>query len=183
MVMPIYIEMEFTKPNLCSMRAWNRLLKEAHQRQGRYWRDVLLPRHFKPDAKGKYHHQPRSAQYIRRKIKAAQIGKCLEGGMTDNVYTGTLRDLFSKTGVITATPTRVRIALKGPRYIGMIPDKSNQPNKAKEILTVADDEVQTLRDIVMDTVADGLDSRAQEEFFGPPRKITVDEGVIAHFHD
>jgi hypothetical protein len=115
-------------------------------------------------------------------MRLARVGKVLEGGIVDNVYTGTLRDLFLRTGVITATPTRVKIALKGPRYIGMIPDRSNQPNKAKEILTMLDDEIETLKDIVLDTIGDGLESRAKEEWFGPPRTMNVDESSIAFFH-
>jgi hypothetical protein len=182
MVMPIYIEQEFSKPELCSMRAWNRVLRESHQRQGRYWRDTLLPLHFRPESKEKYGHQPRTAQYIRRKMRAAAVGKCLEGGVVDDVFTGTLRDLFLRTGIIYATNTRVRISLKGPRYIGMVPDKSNQPNKAKEILTMRDEETETLRDIVFDTVADGLSGAAQEEFFGAPRKMNIDEGILSFFH-
>ena len=64
-------------------KEWDKALKQGFAAATKLWKEKFLPEHFKPEAKGKYHHQPRDSAYLIRKIKLAAIGKVLEGGLVE----------------------------------------------------------------------------------------------------
>jgi hypothetical protein len=148
MVVPILIDVvEKPADAGISARAWAKALKSAHLAAGRFWQRELLLRHFKPGAKGRYQYQPRARAYIIEKLRLAKVGRVEEGGQVDLVFSGTLRQFMQETGRINAYPTRVTIRMDGPRYIGMVPRNTRQPNKAQEILSITDDERASIREV------------------------------------
>jgi hypothetical protein len=137
-----------TRPPEVKLREWNNIMKEANAAQGELWHDEMLPDHFTPDAKNRYHHQPRDPRYIKRKIRMSEHGIVKEHGLVDNVFYGHMRKMLREGAIVRPYPTRVTIRMIGPRYVTMRPYKSNQPNKAAELTTVTPDEEQRLADKV-----------------------------------
>jgi len=148
----ILIEFEITEREAAFMsaRGRNRAYKAAHAAVGRYWHEHFLKRHFEQDARGRYGYQARTAGYIRRKIREAEHGKVLEGGLVDLVYTGLLREYLSNTGVVHAYPTSVTIRMAGPHYMTVVPFKSGQPDKQKEVKTITREERDELNIVFAD---------------------------------
>ena len=132
------------RPPEASVRAWDGICRAANQEMGTLWHTQMLAPHFTPQAKGIYHHQPRSRGYLLRKQRMAAAGKALEGGLVDNLLTGLMRSSLEAAGLVRAVPTRVIVTMIGPRYCTMRPYKSGQPDKAKEITTITDAEEKRL---------------------------------------
>lgn len=149
-----------------AVRRWNEIGREAHRAGAELWQDEFLARHFTPEAKTRYHHQPRRPKYIKAKARAAARGFALAPDI-DNLYTGRLYHNLQSTAAIKAYPSRATISMIGPRYITMRafqgdhsaafqagwtygkgehfqPTAGLQPDKKKEILTDTDDEVEQI---------------------------------------
>lgn len=150
------LQMLEQRPPEASIRAWRGITRAAYEEAGAHWHREILPRHFTPDAKGRYRHQERTRKYLIRKLRLASIGKVEGGGLIDNVFTGQMRRLLLGVGVVRAFPSRFSITMPGPRYVAMKPFKSNQPNKAAEIITVTPDEDREISQIVGRSVTAGL---------------------------
>lgn len=131
---------------------WRRALKKGFEAMARLWRDKFLNRHFKAEAKGKYHYQPRTRGYMIRKMKLAQVGKVRDGGLVDLVFTGLLREFVTGTVRISATAEGATARMQGPKYLWMVPKNNRQPDKAKEILEMADDEILEENELAQSTV-------------------------------
>lgn len=135
-----------------SKRGLNNAMRKGHDQAGKFWHRTLLPLHFTKRAKFKYGHRPRQRAYVKRKEALARKGlpfrrggQPIQGdGRIDNVLTGFMRDALTGIGIVRAFPTRTSINMTGPRYITMRPYKSNQPDKAREILRVTDQEEQRI---------------------------------------
>ena len=161
--------------------AWRNIMREAHADQGEHWHRTMLPDHFNERAKFRYHHQARTKGYKQSKKRAAQRGgdkrgPVLMGGVVDNVRSGVLMRALTNVASIRAFPTRVTVTMYGPRYISMKPNRfnggrngkgSNQPDKAKEILTTTLDQQQELAKVLDDSVTRRLNQ------YRAPRTITI----------
>lgn len=136
--MPIALRGEILFEGLPAMsrRDRNELLREVHKQMGRFWHNELLPPHFTRTAKSKYRHKLRTIGYRKKKKKLAEKGIVKGGGEVDNLFTGLLKESLEGVGTVKAYPKRATIRMTGPRYITMRPYRSNQPDKAGEILRV-----------------------------------------------
>lgn len=153
----LLIRTTISQENFPSKRAWDRARTRAHADQGSHWHQHLLPKHFQPDAKTRYQHKPRTEKYIKRKKRLAKIGKVKYGGEVDNVATGFMERILTSSASIRAYPSRVTVGMPGPRYINMRPHKSNQPDKAAEIIRVTDAEAKELEKVLDDSLIRSID--------------------------
>lgn len=131
----------------------------ANNKAGQEWHAEMLPDHFKKDAQKKYNYQRRTSKYLAWKKKKwasrrpLKNGQYIEGsGETDNVLTGDMRDLLTRTAVVRGYPTRVTVQMDGPRYITMRVYKSNQPKKLEEIQTTTPQERERLAKVMDDSL-------------------------------
>jgi len=115
----------------------------------------MLPDHFKKSTQGKYGYAKRSPKYLARKKKRwasrrpLKNGQYIEGsGETDNVLTGDMRDMLTRSNIVRAFPTRVSVNMEGPRYMTMRVYKANQPDKLKEISTTTQQERELLAKVM-----------------------------------
>lgn len=164
MPLPILTTVTIEPPIKASKRAIKEATREGHRKQGETWFREMLKDHFIPSARQRFHHKPRKRTWIKRKIKAAQRGEAIKGGLVDNVFTGLMERLLTSHRSIKAFPTRVTITLFGPSYIRMQPRDPNKPHKAAEIFTVARDQEQRLTDV--------LDRVTHKELASVPGKET-----------
>jgi hypothetical protein len=132
-------------------RQLGKYTKAAHQEIGYRWQIDMLPRHFTSAARSIYRHKPRSRKYEQRKRQLAGRGLVQEGGNVDLVFTGLTKRLMRQRHQVQAFPSRVTIKMLGPSYLRMRPNKSNQPDKAKEITTVTAEEEKKLTAIGSET--------------------------------
>jgi hypothetical protein len=117
-----------------SGRAIQRLMKEVHAEVGQHWFDRMLKDHWASGAAERYGYQPRSAKYLRQKIRAAKKGKALAGGVVPLLYSGLLRVNITQWAAIHAYSTRVSVVMHGPKYVSMRPKKAgHHPNMGEEI--------------------------------------------------
>lgn len=121
-----HIRAKTTVTDFPSKRAYTKAMREAHQAQGIYYHTELVPGHFKVGASDKYAYARRSSKYLERKRRMWERrsrlpnGQYVEGsGLTDLVLSGDMRDQVTKKSVIRPYPTRVTIAMDGPRYMVM----------------------------------------------------------------
>lgn len=135
------------KPFDVTVRAWPKMQRQANMDMGSYWYKHFLPRHFRYDAKEKYHHQKRTRGYMIRKQRMAAKGKAIAPGTVDNMLSGASRDAMLASVVIRAFPTRATVNMVTPSYFQMRPYKNNQPNKGEEIARVTADELQKLNEV------------------------------------
>lgn len=119
-----------------SGRAIQRLMKEVHHEVGQYWFDRMLKDHWASGAAERYGYQPRSAKYIRQKVRAAKKGKALAGGVVSLLYSGELRERIKEYADVRAYSTRVSVVMRGPKYVSMRPKKPGHPNMGEEITAV-----------------------------------------------
>ena len=103
-------------------------------------RSHALPRHFREGNRRRYNHKARTAAYKKQKRRLARRSKVERGGRVDLVYSGLLESLVTRHHIVKAFPTRATINLQGPRYVTMRPKDPTKPFKAREIITVRDDE-------------------------------------------
>jgi hypothetical protein len=136
--MPIVLVTEVTetmplKELGLSGRAIQRIMKEVHAEVGQYWFDRMLKDHWAAGAAERYGYQPRTAKYLRAKIRAAKKGKALAGGVVPLLYSGLLRANIGQWAAIHAYATRVSVVMHGPKYVSMRPKKPSHPNMGEEI--------------------------------------------------
>ena len=154
--LPIRVRITYIKPPDVTVRAWREGMRAAHAEAARVWHEEMLPDHFTPFARFKYQYQPRTLATRKRKKQLAEKGQVLEGGLVDNVWSGTMRNLLTGAASIRAYPSRFTVTMPGPPYISMRPNpvgrSANQPDKAAEILKITPDQRLQLARVV-DSVA------------------------------
>jgi hypothetical protein len=171
MAIPMLVKITMTNPDELSPAAWKRAIREGWKQVAVAWAKEMLPEHFKPQAKGKYGYQQRTRRYLQNKIKAAGMGRVQDGGLSDLVYTGKLRDWVLGTVRITATAKGSAATTSGPKYLYVTPKKRADPDKRAEIEKIIDQERNELLRI--------LDYTLQEEITKPsPPQISV----VGFFH-
>lgn len=134
-------------PEEMSRRGLRRASKTAFQAIAEHWQDRMLPSHFRPDARHRYGHQPRSRKYLAKKHALARHGVVQDGGRSDNVFRGVLRRLLLRHHVVRAYPTRATINLIGPSYFTTRPRRANMPRQAMELTTINAAEDRTLTQV------------------------------------
>lgn len=111
-------------------RASNRAMAEL-------WVDSMLADHFRASAHYKYGYAQRSAKYLAKKQKMAARGKVLEGGRTDLVFRGRMRQVvLGNHPLIKAFPSRATALIFGPAYFTDRPRNPRKPNMGREVTIV-----------------------------------------------
>jgi hypothetical protein len=140
-----------------STRAWKEICRETMAEVGRHWFESFLRLHFREGAAARYGYQPRTAKYIRSKIKAAKKGKALAGGVVPLLYTGDLREEVQGYVYVRAFPTRATLTLHGPKYLSMTP-RGSRPNMGQEITAVSDEERFQMAALMADRLGAKMDA-------------------------
>lgn len=172
-MIPIVTTIRFERPPGVSIRQWRAGMKEAHREQALTWHREMLPDHFKPYARFKYQHQPRSQRYIRDKLhgvdKRGPYRKhAVESpGNTDLVFTGRMRDmLVMQNPLVRAYPTRARLDYTSPPYLieRVNRRRSTQPDKWREITTVSADQSRRLEEVLVQEVLKRFENAAVQPY-------------------
>ena len=144
---PIRIKTTYDQPPDLSKRKWKEAMRAGHWAIGKMWHTVMLPLHFKRNARTRYGHQPRSVGYTKKKRlfgKSSRTfrdgSRVVHGGEVDNAWSGQMERNVREWVTIRAFPTRATATIRGPRYLSMRPYNSKHPNKAAELTEVTADE-------------------------------------------
>ena len=147
MPLPIYIEFDHRDYPKVRLKQLKEMTREAHRSMGLLWAHEMLPQHFTERARLLYNYKPRTAKYLRRKIRLAAIGRVEDGGRSPLVYSGTLRRSSTRSRyLVRAYPTRVTIPVIGPSYFTFRPRRASAPNMGAEITRVNPTEIRKLSD-------------------------------------
>jgi hypothetical protein len=161
-VIPIRIQFQETRPPETTVRAWREIRRTAIAEAAHHWHREMLPGHFAPNARARYRYQSRTGRYMQRKRQLAQRGIVREGGSSDLVFSGLLRDTVTRFATIRHFPTRATLQMTGPRYITMRPRASGRPHLAAEVTTVLKGESDQLARIVEKSLQEQL-ARLREQ--------------------
>lgn len=142
---PIRINIDYDLEGLfATERDRREVLKSAWGDLGLHWHQEYLPRHFKPGAASRYGYRPRTAGYLRRKLRMARGGKAIEGGTTPLVLTGLLRRSLTTLATIKAYPSRFTVLMTSPVYAPQRPRDSTRPPLVEEATRLRADEARAL---------------------------------------
>lgn len=142
---PIKINIDYDLDGLfATVRDRREVLKAAWGDLGLHWHQQYLPRHFAPGAASRYGYQPRTAAYLRRKLRAARQGKATAGGTTPLVFTGLLKRSLMSLATIRDYPSRFTLEMEAPSYAPMRPRDASRPPLAAEATRVRADEARAL---------------------------------------
>lgn len=116
-------------------------MKKALQRAVKFWHHRMAPRHFKPNATGRYGYKFRaeSTKHKKRRIQHHQ---------DPLVWTGDSKRQLLRMARVSGTRHTARVRMRGPKYWYMFRKDIRQPNKAEELTTTVDAEVQTMAKLV-----------------------------------
>ena len=121
-----------------------------------YWHDRVLPRHFEPEAHGKYHYAPRALTYLENRGKR---------GKPDLVFSGSLRsDLISRAAYKETGRSTIELRLTA-RVLNLVPNMPQNsadlyvkhnggrgyPNLKREIKAITDDEREAVAQVIAGT--------------------------------
>lgn len=148
-MLPIVIKTVEHKPADLSMRAHREISREAFTGMGTEWHQHMLPLRFTANSPH-YPRKKRTRRYLARKQKLYEAGK-IEAPNIDNLLTGASRDAFKLPAIARAYPTRVTVQVEAPKYFGMRPYKSTQPDKWAEITWISGAEQQKLSTVWLGT--------------------------------
>jgi hypothetical protein len=166
---------------LVSKRAFNRVLKAGMQGAADAWHAKILPKHFEPDAKRVYKHQPRTLAYLRGKARRQRLvsgdtrdmpRSVVESLTTDLVSTGKMKSAMMRFKIVKAFKTRFTVRMNAPFYMTMTPNRfkgSNQPHKFGEIETTTARDI----DIIEDAYGEAAAKQLQREFDNPRARRKV----------
>jgi hypothetical protein len=141
----LLINVKEIRPPDVARDAFRVICRKAFSHIAHYWYKNFFPRHFTTQAKHKYGHKPRSKKYLDNKRKLAQRGIVALGGVVDNVFTGDMAKALLSGAIIRGFPTRGKVEMRGPNYLRMrFKAGTNQPNKKRELVDLADDELKIL---------------------------------------
>lgn len=162
-----------------SQRGVARAQKAGLLAMGTEWKQKYLPLHFQPGNRERYSLQPRTPQYLKRKLRAgdrkknargrsrASFTKVALGGAVDLVYTGLMRRQVTKHAKIRSFPTRCTVVITGPSYFTRRPKNPKHPNLALEVVRLIPEELDELRKTAARVAVETL-SRSRGP--GRPRK-------------
>lgn len=152
-----------TRPFDVARDSWRQMQRNGMRAVGDHWHGTMLPKHFTPQAKYTYGHEPRSNKWKNIKLKLAQRGKAIMGGQVDNVLTGAMMAAVKGKSTIRGFPTRCTVYMSGPGYMkstGFSRKKlrhvSRQPNKIREMLTTTPKEAEELKRVLVKTMREQL---------------------------
>lgn len=117
----------------------NKSVKHALNIVGHHWHSKILPRHFETSAVAKYGYQKRTKKYQIRKARQKGHQRPLE-------FSGQLKEAVLRRARIISTSKRVKVHLKGPKYLWKY--QANQPDKARELTATTESEVKELADVL-----------------------------------
>jgi|GEM_PF-1691614 hypothetical protein len=144
---PIRIKTTYTQPPDLSKRKWKEAMRAGHWAIARMWHAMMLPLHFRRNAKTRYGHKPRHPKYVRKKKRFGKSSRTfrdgsrvVHGGEVDNAWSGQMERNIREWVTIRAFPSRATAYVRGPRYLSMRPFNSKHPDKAAEITEVTADE-------------------------------------------
>ncbi len=167
------ISLTVTQPPDIGKRKWGECVKAGLLREAQVWQRDFLPRHFTPEARVIYKHQPRKSKYLknkerggRRKVNGRWV-TIQRGGQVDNVFSGDMEKLLRGSIVIKLFPSRATLTMSGPQYISMRPYKSGQPNKAAEIFRKTTDETAALTQVLR------FETMRQYTAWKQPQKVKI----------
>jgi len=169
------IMLKFDRPPDFSRRGWKEVQRAAMQAAAEHWHAAMLPLHFEQNARARYEYQPRTAGYQRSKVRSVMRGKA-RGGM-DLVFSGLTRDSAMKRPLIKPFPTRARIDLLVPPYIGMKPNprgsRKAAPAMGDELTRVTYEEAEELAAVAVGVMQQALAPRSMTtNVLGSRRKVS-----------
>ena len=136
------------------------IAKQTLHETATHWHEEILQRHFRPSARARYQHEPRTKGYLRRKRREG-VGK---GRYIDLIFSGKSRRYLMAFATITGSGRQQTIRMKPPWYFvipfkghltdqaGLYknrnPDKpaSRQPDKPAELTRVHSGDTMDLRE-------------------------------------
>jgi len=122
--------------------AYKRALPATLREAGGRWHSTTLPRHFQPEAVGRYGYEPRSRRHMIRKAQQFHHQRPL-------VFTGELERAVTGQAEIRASQAgRLSVKLRGPRHLHAYRKDYGQPDKAAEITAVHHQEEAEIGELV-----------------------------------
>ncbi|HET8686697.1 MAG TPA: hypothetical protein VFM18_08535 [Methanosarcina sp.] len=116
-----------------------RLVVASLEEALKYWKDEIQKEHFKDSAVTRYGYQKRSKGY--------QIKKARKTGQTAPlVYSGDSKRMALASNKITKSGNIVTLSIRVPDYIVYV--RKSNPDLAKELTTVTDEELKLLYDLM-----------------------------------
>lgn len=145
--------------------SFSKMVKDTLLETGHYWHRELLPGHFTPSNRARFHHQPRTQVYESEIKKEAGVG---QGKYVDNLLKGKSRRFMLAFATVTGSSKGVTVRLKPPAYfakpyVGPLPGGgriTQQPDKPKEIAAVDPRDAESMAKFA----AERLRLRIQEGF-------------------
>ena len=158
-VVAMFFKFEHPDFKSLSNRGHRRITKEGFTAAGLHWKEVMLPRHFKRNAKDRYGHQKRSEKYQTRKEaaaagrqtiknKAGQRIPVVKGGTVDLVLSGDSETAIKQTARVRGFPKRATVDMLAPKYFGI--KFKSRPNMIDELTTVRKQEETKLQSIALE---------------------------------
>jgi len=161
MVIPIRTHISVQVPAGLSKRGWRRLTKESFAATAEHWRTKIMPRHFRPGARGKYGYQPRKPGYRkqterqrRRKLLstvawAIKTGRAIPAALNaDLIYSGRLRAQMIELSAARGFPTRGIVSV--PSLPGHAPERPKPGNSRPPVFEEATRLLPSERDELLD---------------------------------
>lgn len=152
MSIPYYVDIT-SDPDIGKLaRRFPDIMKTVLTSVALVWHRDMLPLHFKPTSKRRYHYQNRRLGYERRKRNWAKSGRqnIKQGGQSALVYSGTTEDLATGHKTVRAYPTRVTLRMPAPKWITPRRKDPRKPNMHEEVLRVIPNELGPLTKQVRD---------------------------------
>lgn len=143
--MPVLIRATITHDGELTARAHNRAMKGTMGDVATAWNKKIKGRHFRSGAATKYGYKPRTAAWMRRKLRSPIRAP---DARLPLIYTGALKRQVLRSRNIKAFPTRATVDLQTPPYVKSRPNPNgrgrNRPNMGQEITAITADEIHEL---------------------------------------
>lgn len=135
-----------------STRAKNRILTQSNRTVVEYWHRKIIPQHFEPSARSRYHYQQRKSSYraIKRQLAAGEpvyvrgvqlpAETIIKGGTVDVVRGGSAERQAEQWVPIAATPAKAVARLRVPHYVKETQRNNGRPHLASEIKRLTHDD-------------------------------------------
>lgn len=134
MVMPV-VSMKIKVKGL-DAKTLRKIFKESYEALGRYWHDVILPKHFTQAGAHEYGYVKRGSKYMKRKLR-------VHGHQLPLVFSGELMEKVTRTRQITSTSRGARVKMQGTPYLYKF-HISKQVKKAEELVRISRGDLQDM---------------------------------------